>query len=82
METKTRLGIVDQPFKHLSQESPMQISILIVSSHVEPQNYIDSYHFYVHTLFLVLGFKEKWMPNKCWNKYQGQNNDIYLSLVV
>jgi len=78
METKTGLGITDQPSKRLSQESPMQISILTISSHVEPQNYIDSYHFYVHTLFLVLGFKEKWVPNK----YQGQNNDIYLSLVI
>ncbi len=50
------LGIADQPFKHLSQESPMQISILTVSSHVEPQNCIDSDTFYAYTLLFVLGF--------------------------
>jgi hypothetical protein len=52
------LGIADQPFKRLSQESPMQISILTVSSHVEPQNCIDSDCFYAHTLLFVLGFRE------------------------
>jgi hypothetical protein len=36
----------------------MQISILTVSSHVEPQNCIDSDSFYAYTLLFVLGFTE------------------------
>jgi len=52
------LGIADQPFKRLSQESPMQISILTVSCHVVPQNCIDSDRFYAYTLLFVLGFRE------------------------
>ena len=52
------MGIADQPFKRLSQESPMQISILPISSHVEPQNCIDSDSFYACTLLFVLGFTE------------------------
>jgi hypothetical protein len=52
------LGIADEPFKHLSEESPMQISILTVSSHVEPQYCIDSDSFYAYTLLFVLGFTE------------------------
>ncbi len=52
------LGIADQPFKRLSEESPMQISILTVSSHVEPQNCIDSDSFYAYTLLFVSGFTE------------------------
>jgi len=52
------LGIADQPFKRLSQGSPMQISILTVSCHVVPQNCIDSDRFYAYTLLFVLGFRE------------------------
>jgi hypothetical protein len=36
----------------------MQISILTVSSHVEPQNCMDSDSFYAYTLLFVLGFTE------------------------
>jgi hypothetical protein len=36
----------------------MQISILTVSSHVEPQNCMDSDSFYAYTLLFVLGFRE------------------------
>jgi hypothetical protein len=50
------LGIADQPFKHLSQESPMQISILTVSSHA--LKLLDSDSFYACTLLFVLGFRE------------------------
>ncbi len=52
------LGNADQPFKRLSEESPMQISILTVSSHVGPQNFIDSDSFYAYTLLFVSGFTE------------------------
>ncbi len=56
----TFTDLADQPFKRLSQELPMQISILTVSSHVEPQNCIDSDSFYACTLLFVLGFTEAW----------------------